>query len=76
MVKILREADRAPVAEVAKRCGVSDATICGWREPFAQLEAMGVKRLRQIHSSHSRSPAELGEPKEGETAVPSFRLIA
>lgn len=27
MVKILREADKAPVAEVAKKFGVSDVTI-------------------------------------------------
>ena len=31
MVKILREADPAPVAEVAKRHGVSVATSYGWR---------------------------------------------
>ena len=31
MVKILREADKAPVAEVAKKHGVSDVTIYGWR---------------------------------------------
>src|SRR5690348_10532937 len=30
MVKILREADEAPVAEVAKKYGISDATIYGW----------------------------------------------
>ena len=40
MVKILREADRAPVAEVAKKHGVSDATIYGWRKRFGQLEAV------------------------------------
>jgi putative transposase len=43
MVKILREADRAPVAEVAKRHGVSDVTIYGWR-----------KRLRQIETENAR----------------------
>ena len=30
MVKILREADEAPVAEVAKKHGVSDVTIAGY----------------------------------------------
>ena len=29
MVKILREADKAPVVEVAKKHGVSDQTIYG-----------------------------------------------
>ena len=32
MVRILREADKAPVAEVAKKHGVSDQTIYGWRK--------------------------------------------
>ena len=31
MVKILREVDAAPVAEVAKKHGVSEATIYAWR---------------------------------------------
>jgi putative transposase len=32
MVKILREADKAPVAEVAKKHRVSDVTIYAWRK--------------------------------------------
>ena len=48
MVKILREADKTPVAEVAKRHGVSDATIYTWRKQFGQLEPTDVKRLRPI----------------------------
>lgn len=35
MVKILREADAGPVADVAKRHGISDATIYAWRKRFA-----------------------------------------
>ena len=48
MVKIPREADEAPVAEVAKKHGVSDVTIYAWRKRFGQLEAVDVKRRRQI----------------------------
>jgi putative transposase len=48
MVKVLREADAAPVAEVAKRHGISDATIYAWRKRFGQLESVDVKRLRQL----------------------------
>ena len=54
MVKILREADEAPVAEVAKKHGVSDVTIYAWRKRFGQLEAVDVKRLRQIESENAR----------------------
>jgi putative transposase len=48
MVKILREADTAPVVEVAKRHGISDQTIYLWRKKFGQLEPADVKRLRQL----------------------------
>lgn len=34
MVKILREADQAPVSEVAKKHGISDATIYACRNRF------------------------------------------
>jgi transposase-like protein len=52
MVKILREADRSPVAEVAKRHGVSDQTIYAWRKRFGGLEAVDVKRLRQLEQEN------------------------
>jgi transposase-like protein len=61
MVKILREADEAPVAEVAKKHGVSDVTIYAWRKRFGQLEAVDVKRLRQIESENARLKKLLAE---------------
>src|SRR3954464_14518396 len=61
MVKILREADAAPVAEVAKRHGISDATIYAWRKRFGQLEAVDVKRLRQIESENAKLKKLLAE---------------
>lgn len=54
MVKILREADKAPVAEVAKKHGVSDVTIYAWRKRFGQLEAVDVKRLRALEAENAR----------------------
>jgi transposase-like protein len=54
MVKILREADKAPVAEVAKKHGVSEVTIYAWRKRFGQLEAVDVKRLRQLELENAR----------------------
>jgi putative transposase len=53
MVKILREADQAPVAEVAKRHGISDVTIYTWRKRFGKLEAVDVKRLRQLEHENA-----------------------
>jgi len=54
MVKILREADASPVAEVAKKHGVSDATIYAWRKRFGALEAVDVKRLRALEAENAK----------------------
>src|SRR5512145_999788 len=54
MVKILREADKAPVAEVAKKHGISDQTIYGWRRRYGTLAPADVKRLRQLEHENVR----------------------
>jgi len=54
MVKILREADETPVAEVAKRHGVAKQTIYVWRQRFGRLEPADVKRLRQLELENGR----------------------
>jgi putative transposase len=46
IVRILRETDQDSVAVVAKRHGVSDATIYIWRKKFGQLDTDEVKRLK------------------------------
>jgi len=61
MVKILREADNTPVAEVAKKHGVSDVTIYAWRKRFGQLEPVDVKRLRQLEAENARLKKVLAE---------------
>jgi|SRR5450631_934156 transposase-like protein len=61
MVRILREADKSPVAEVAKKHGVSDVTIYAWRKRFGQLEAVDVKRLRQLEAENARLKKVLAE---------------
>jgi putative transposase len=54
MVKILREADTAPVVEVAKKHGISDQTIYLWRKKFGQLDPADVKRLRQLEQENAK----------------------
>jgi putative transposase len=61
MVKILREADKTPVSEVAKKHGVSDVTIYVWRKRFGQLEPVDVKRLRQLEAENARLKKVLAE---------------
>ena len=54
MVKILREADKSPVAQVAKKHGVSEQSIYAWRKRFGTLEAVDVKRLRQLEQENAK----------------------
>lgn len=53
-VRILREADQKTVPEVAKKHGVSDQTIYAWRKRYGTLEAVDVKRLRQLEQENGR----------------------
>ena len=61
MVKILREADAAPVVDVAKKHGLSDATIYAWRKRYGQLErrreatAPARARERETQEAHRRA---------------------
>ena len=54
MVKILREADAAPVAEVSKKHGISDQTIYQWRKRFGKLQPADVKRLRHLEQENTK----------------------
>ena len=54
MVAIIREADREPVAMVAKRYGVSEQTIYTWRKRFGGFQADDVRRLKQLEAENAR----------------------
>ena len=54
MVKILREADRGSVPDVAKKHGVSEQTLYTWRKKFGQLDPTDVKRLKQLAQENAR----------------------
>jgi hypothetical protein len=54
MVRILREADAGTVAETAKKDGISEQTTYFWRKRFGQLEALDVRRLRQLEQENAR----------------------
>jgi putative transposase len=61
MVAILREADKNPVAEVAKKYKISDQTIYVWRRRFGQLEPADVKRLRELEAENAKLKRMIGE---------------
>ena len=54
VVAILREADRDPIATVAKRHGISEQTIYTWRKRFGPFEANDVRRLKQLEAENAR----------------------
>jgi putative transposase len=54
MVKILREADRSPIAEVAKKHGVSEQTIYLWRKRFGAMTADEAKRLKALELENGK----------------------
>lgn len=61
MVAILREGDKGPVAEVAKKHAVSERTIYAWRKRFGAMDANEVKRLRSLEHENARLKKMLAE---------------
>src|SRR6266852_1784185 len=54
VVAILREADRDPMATVAKRHGISEQTIYTWRRRFGTFQVDDVRRLKQLEVENAR----------------------
>ena len=54
MVKIVRESDRTSIADVAKRHGVSEATVYTWKKRFGGMNVDEAKRLRQLEQENAR----------------------
>ena len=61
MVKILREADAGSVAQVAKKHGISEQTLYVWKKRFGTMEAVDVRRLRQLETENARLKKLLAE---------------
>ena len=53
-VRILREADRGPIAEVAKRHGISDQTIYIWRKRFGSMTPDDTRRLKALEGENGK----------------------
>ena len=54
IVRILREADRAPVTEVAKGHGVSEPSIYAWRKKCGDMRTDDVRRLKALEQENTR----------------------
>lgn len=54
MVKILRETDQHPMAQVAKKHQVSMQTLYQWRKRFGGMNADDAKRLRNLETENAK----------------------
>jgi putative transposase len=54
MVKILRETDKTPVADVAKKHGVSAETVYQWKRKFGGMDVDDAKRLKSLESENTK----------------------
>ena len=61
IVRILRETDRDTIAEVAKRNGVSEASIYAWQKRFGEMKADDVRRLKELETENGRLKKLLAE---------------
>ncbi len=61
IVRILRETDHDTIANVAKRNGVSEAAIYGWRQRFSSMAVDDVKRMKSLESENGRLKKLLAE---------------
>lgn len=61
IVRILRETDQDTIANVAKRHGVSEASIYVWQKRFSGMNIDDVKRLKTLESENARLKKILAE---------------
>ena len=61
MVKILREAERSSIAEVAKKYAVSEQSLYVWRKRFGAMSVDEAKRLKALELENARLKKMLAE---------------
>lgn len=61
IVRILRETDHDTIADVAKRHGVSEASIYIWQKKFGAMDTADIKRLKALESENARLKKLLAE---------------
>lgn len=65
MVKILRESETTSVAQVAKKYGVSTASIYAWRKRFHGVDVKDARRIRELERENARLKKLLAEKELG-----------
>ena len=61
MVRIVREADRLPVGEVAKKHGINSETLYKWKRKFGGMDVDDAKRLKALEQENAKLKTLLAE---------------
>ena len=61
MVRMLREADKTSVTEVAKKHGVSEQTLYTWRKKYGDMDVADAKKLKLLESENNKLKKLLAE---------------
>lgn len=61
MVRIVREADKSPPDEVAKRHGVSRQTLYVWKRKFSGMDVDEARRLKALEQENAKLKKLLAE---------------
>ncbi len=54
LATMLREADKTPLAQVARQCGIGERTGYAWRKRYGKLQAADVKEIRALRQDNAR----------------------
>jgi putative transposase len=61
MVRMLREADKTSVTEVAKKHGVSEQTLYTWRKKYGDMDVADAKKLKSLEAENGKLKKLLAE---------------
>lgn len=54
IVRLWRETDKAPLAQVAKRHGVSEQSVYDWRKRYGEFDVDEVRHLMDLEAESTR----------------------
>ena len=67
---VLKQAeDGAPVAEVCRKAGISDATFYNWKAKYGGMTVSEARRLKELEAENSRLKKLLAEAELDKSAL-------
>jgi putative transposase len=76
IIGVLKEAEAgAKAADLARRHGVSEATIYNWKAKYGGLEVSEARRLRELESENAKLKRLLADAGQRRVEGPSFKKV-